>query len=53
VYFEPARDAREVAQSFVEHGMILRALPPGVRVSVGTKQENERFISVYDTIVGG
>jgi histidinol-phosphate aminotransferase len=53
VYFEPARDARQLAQSFVEHGMILRALPPGVRVSVGTKQENERFISVYDTIVGG
>lgn len=50
VYFVPNRPAAEVAADFMAQGVIVRPLGPAIRVSVGTRSENQEFIDVYDRI---
>ena len=52
VYFVPLKPARELADEFMARGVIVRPLGQGIRVSVGTAEENVRFIDAYDNILG-
>ncbi len=50
VYFEPSGDARALGDALVRKGVIVRVLGAGVRVSVGTDDENARFLDAMDAI---
>ena len=51
VYFEPSSDAAELGEALLLRGQIVRVLGQGVRVTVGTEQENSRFMSVLESMV--
>jgi histidinol-phosphate aminotransferase len=51
VYFEPGGDAAAIGNSLLERGVIVRVLGNGVRVSVGTPSENEKFASTLDAVL--
>jgi histidinol-phosphate aminotransferase len=53
VYFEPVSDAATMGQRLLERGVIVRILGPGIRVTVGTEAENERFLAALDSVLGG
>ncbi len=44
------RDTQRVAKESMERGVIIRTLGPSARVSVGTPEENARFIEVWDEV---
>jgi histidinol-phosphate aminotransferase len=48
VYFEPEGGASELFDALLHRGVIVRVLGDGVRVTVGTAGENERFIAALD-----
>ena len=50
VYFEPDGDAAAQAQALLERGVIVRPLGPGIRVSVGTPDENTSFLDAWDAV---
>jgi histidinol-phosphate aminotransferase len=50
VYFEPAMGASELFEGLLRRGVIVRVLGGGVRVTVGTPAENERFIVAMDDV---
>jgi histidinol-phosphate aminotransferase len=50
VYFEPAGRASELGDALLAAGQIVRVLGEGIRVTVGTEQENNRFLSALDAI---
>lgn len=52
VYFEPDTTAKELAESLLHEGVIVRALGEGIRVTVGTDEENGRFIAALDAVIG-
>lgn len=52
VYFEPAAPAGELAEQLMQAGVIVRPLGKGLRVSVGTEEENERFLAAWDETEG-
>jgi histidinol-phosphate aminotransferase len=52
VYFEPASSAGELAEQLMQGGVIVRPLGKGLRVSVGTEAENERFLAAWDEMEG-
>ncbi|MEZ5175320.1 MAG: histidinol-phosphate transaminase [Acidimicrobiia bacterium] len=51
VYFEPQVPAASVAEDLTARGVIVRALGPGLRISVGTPAENERFVEALDAVM--
>jgi histidinol-phosphate aminotransferase len=51
VYFEPDTAAATMGQRLLERGMIVRVLGPGIRVTVGTAAENERFLNALDSVL--
>jgi histidinol-phosphate aminotransferase len=51
VYFQPDTDAKMLGQLLLEHGVIVRVLGPGIRVTVGTQPENERFLAALARIL--
>lgn len=51
VYFEPDSGAARMGQLLLERGVIVRVLGPGVRVSVGTRAENTRFLDALDAVL--
>jgi len=51
VYFEPRGSAAELGDALVRRGVIVRVLGSGVRVTVGTPEENVRFLSALDEVV--
>ncbi|MGI9584960.1 MAG: histidinol-phosphate transaminase [Acidimicrobiia bacterium] len=51
VYFEPSPDAAEMADALLRLGVIVRVLGPGIRVTVGSQSENQRFLTALDTVV--
>jgi histidinol-phosphate aminotransferase len=53
VYFEPGTEAAAMGQQLLELGVIVRVLGPGVRVTVGTAAENERFLVALDAVLDG
>ncbi len=50
VYFEPEGGASELFDALLLRGVIVRVLGDGVRVTVGTAVENERFIDALDDV---
>lgn len=50
VYFEPDSSAAELGDALVRRGEIVRVLGPAIRVSVGTTQENERFLQALASV---
>lgn len=48
VYFEPVAPPAELAGQLLHRGVIVRPLGKGLRVSVGTEPENERFLAAWD-----
>lgn len=50
VYFVPDVDAAGLFDALLHEGVIVRVLGDGVRVTVGTMPENERFIHALDLI---
>lgn len=50
VYFEPDRDPSELSDALTMRGSIVRVLGPGVRVTVGTPEENTRFLSSMEEL---
>jgi histidinol-phosphate aminotransferase len=51
VLFTPPADASEVADALLRRGVIVRAMAPHIRVSVGTADENGRFIAALDQVL--
>ncbi len=51
VYFEPEGSAAGLFDSLLAEGVIVRVLGAGVRVTVGTDQENERFLEALDHVL--
>lgn len=52
VYFEPATPPDELAEQLMQRGVIVRPLGKGLRVSVGTEEENGRFLAAWDEMEG-
>jgi len=50
VYFEPQAPPGEVSEQLMQRGVIVRPLGAGLRVSVGTEDENERFLAAWDEL---
>jgi histidinol-phosphate aminotransferase len=50
VYFEPEGDAAELGEALLRRGQIVRVLGGGIRVTVGTEDENSRFLSVLESV---
>jgi histidinol-phosphate/aromatic aminotransferase/cobyric acid decarboxylase-like protein len=44
------RDTARVADECMKRGVIIRTIGPSARVSVGTPEENARFIEVWDEV---
>jgi histidinol-phosphate aminotransferase len=51
VYFEPRGAALELGEALLRAGQIVRVLGNGIRVTVGTEKENNRFLSVLEAVV--
>ena len=51
VYFEPEEPANDLYGALLEQGVIVRVLGAGVRVTVGTPAENDRFLAALDKVV--
>ena len=47
VYFEPAGDAALLADALTRRGEIVRPLGPGLRITIGTPEENDRFLEAW------
>lgn len=50
VYFEPDDDARTLGDALLQHGVIVRVLGRGIRVTIGTSEENQRFLDAMDAV---
>lgn len=50
VYFEPDVDPAELADALLHRGEIVRVLGKGIRVTVGTDDENHRFLEAMRAI---
>lgn len=48
VYFEPDLPPTELSKQLMQRGVIVRPLGAGLRVSVGTQDENKRFLAAWD-----
>jgi histidinol-phosphate aminotransferase len=56
IYFEVDEDAAAFAQRMQKHGVIVRSLVPwgipnGLRVTIGTPQQNEQFVAALKKVV--
>jgi histidinol-phosphate aminotransferase len=51
VYFEPPGDPRELGESLLRRGQIVRVLGDGIRATVGSEDENSRFLSVIEEVI--
>jgi histidinol-phosphate aminotransferase len=57
IYFETEENANALAQRIQEQGIIIRSLVPwgipnGLRVTIGTPEQNERFFDVLKKVLG-
>jgi histidinol-phosphate aminotransferase len=51
VMFRPALDPAALSDGLLHRGVIVRPMGPFIRVSVGTDDENERFLSAVDVVL--
>jgi histidinol-phosphate aminotransferase len=55
VLFDAKRAASGVYDALLAHGVIVRTVPPlptAIRVTIGTRSENERFLAALKTVIG-
>ncbi len=52
VYFEPDGNPGDLSDALLKEGVIVRPLGRGIRVSVGTDEENGRFLAALDRVIG-
>jgi histidinol-phosphate aminotransferase len=50
VYFQPDTDPNVLSDALMRRGEIVRVLGDGVRVTVGSQDENARFLEAWDAI---
>ncbi len=50
VWVLPGSDVADLADRLIQRGVIVRPIGDGLRVSVGTVAENERFIAAWDEV---
>ncbi len=50
VWFEPEQDADALADKLLACGVIVRVLGPGIRVTVGSEHETDRFLAAWDEV---
>lgn len=50
VYFEPEAGSSDLYDALLREGVIVRVLGDGVRVTVGTDLENQRFVDALDNV---
>jgi histidinol-phosphate aminotransferase len=48
VWVVPEDDPAAIAERMLHQGVIVRAMGPGIRISVGTEDENERVMAAWD-----
>ena len=48
VYFEPDSSAADLGDALLRRGEIIRVLGPAIRVTVGTRAENQRFLDALE-----
>ena len=53
VLFTPPGDVRAVNDALLHRGVIVRTMAPNIRVSVGTPNENTRFMAALDEVLAG
>ena len=51
MYFEPHSPADALGDALLRRGQIVRVLGTGVRVTVGTGDENSRFLAALKDVV--
>jgi histidinol-phosphate aminotransferase len=52
VFFKMGDDSRAVSEEFTRRGVIIRGMSGGwVRVTIGTEDENRRFVDVLDELL--
>lgn len=52
IYFHPSDDSRGAVKELTHRGVIIRPMTDGwVRVTIGSEEENERFLNVLDEVV--
>ena len=51
VYLEPDGSPAELADALMQEGVIVRPLGPGLRISVGTPDENVHFFTAWDSVM--
>lgn len=52
VFFKLGEDSRAVSEEFTKRGVIIRGMSGGwVRVTIGTEDENQRFVAVLDQLL--
>ncbi len=51
VLFTPPGDAHDTNEALLHRGVIVRTMAPNIRVSVGTPNENRRFIAALDDVL--
>ena len=50
VYFEPESEPASLSEALLHRGVIVRPLGPGLRISVGTPEENDAFLEAWDAV---
>jgi histidinol-phosphate aminotransferase len=58
ILIDTGRDAEQVAEELMKRGILVRSakqydLPGSIRVTVGTPQQNERFIRAFEEVMRG
>ncbi|BAU28884.1 histidinol-phosphate aminotransferase [Aneurinibacillus soli] len=51
VYILPERNPREIFEAMMSKGVIIRAFPQAIRVTIGSRDENEKMIAALKSVL--
>jgi histidinol-phosphate aminotransferase len=51
VYVMPGGNTREIFQEMLKLGVIIRAFPQAIRITIGSKEENEKMLAALKTVL--
>lgn len=51
VYIMPERDSKEIFQEMLKQGVIIRAFPQAIRVTIGNKEQNEKMLAALKSVL--
>ncbi|WCK56090.1 histidinol-phosphate transaminase [Aneurinibacillus sp. Ricciae_BoGa-3] len=52
VYIMPEANPREIFNEMMKLGVIIRAFPQAIRVTIGSKEQNEKMLTALGTVLG-